>query len=60
MLVPTEVIEMRKARLLIQIPLGIKKKLDALRGEGYTASGFIRALLEREFNQPAWKRKKGA
>lgn len=48
---------MRKARLLIQLPMALKQKLDAMRSQGYTASGFIRALLEREFNQPAPKRK---
>lgn len=50
---------MRKARLLIQLPMSLKQKLDAMRSQGYTASGFIRALLEREFNQPATKRKGG-
>ncbi len=50
---------MRKARLLIQLPVGLKQKLDALRSEGYTASGFIRALLEREFHPPGKRQKKG-
>ncbi len=44
-------------RLMIQIPTPLKAKLDALRSQGYTASGYIRALLERELNQP--KTKKG-
>ncbi len=35
-------------RLLIQIPAPLKAKLDALRTQGYTISGFIRAVLERE------------
>ena len=35
-------------RLLIQIPTPLKAKLDALRTQGYTASAYIRALLERE------------
>ena len=47
---------MRMERVLIQLPKPLKAKLDALKAQGYTASGFIRALLEREFNQP----KKGA
>jgi mannitol/fructose-specific phosphotransferase system IIA component len=38
-------------RMLIQLPKGLKAKLDALKTQGYTASGFIRALLERELNQ---------
>ena len=37
-------------KLLIQVPQSIKAKLDALRNEGYAASGFIRALLEQELN----------
>ena len=36
-------------RLMIQLPKPLKAKLDALRTQGYTASGYIRALLEREF-----------
>ncbi len=41
---------MKMARLLIQLPTPLKRKLDALRAQGYTASGYIRALLERELN----------
>ena len=48
---------MKMARVLIQLPTDLKAKLDSLRAQGYTASGFIRALLERELNQPT---KKGA
>jgi len=40
---------MKMYRLLIQLPLALKRKLDALRQQGYTASGYILALLEREF-----------
>jgi hypothetical protein len=48
------------ARLLIQLPAPLKAKLDALRAQGYTASGFIRSLLERELNQaPAKGEKEG-
>lgn len=47
---------MKMARLNIQLPLPLKAKLDALSAQGYTASGFIRSLLERELNQPAAKR----
>ena len=35
-------------RLLIQVPALLKAKLDALRTQGFTTSGYIRALLERE------------
>lgn len=38
-------------RLLIQVPGPIKARLDALRQEGTTASGFIRYLREEHFNQ---------
>ena len=39
---------MKMVKMLIQVPQPIKAKLDAMRNQGYTASGFIRALLERE------------
>jgi len=42
---------MKMTRLLIQIPEALKIKLDALRSQGYTASGYIRSLLERELNR---------
>ena len=45
-------------KVLIQLPTELKTKLDSLRSQGYTASGYIRALLERELNQP--HSKKGA
>jgi hypothetical protein len=35
-------------RVLIQLPAPLKAKLDTLRRQGYTASGYVRALLERE------------
>ena len=43
---------MKMERVLIQLPTNLKAKLDGLRAQGYTASGYIRALLERELNQP--------
>ncbi|HRB16753.1 MAG TPA: hypothetical protein PK224_13240 [Nitrospira sp.] len=42
---------MAMVKLLIQIPQAIKAKLDALRKQGTTSSGFIRSLLEREFQK---------
>lgn len=36
-------------KVLIQLPKPLKAKLDSLKAEGYTASGFIRVLLEKEF-----------
>ncbi len=47
---------MKMERVLIQLPTELKGKLDALRTQGYTASGYIRALLERELNH---SKKKG-
>ncbi len=37
-------------RVMIQLPKPLKAKLDDLRKQGYTASGYIRALLERELS----------
>ena len=41
---------MAMTKLLIHLPVPLKAKLDALKSQGYTASGYIRALLERELN----------
>ncbi len=35
-------------RIVIQLPMDLKTRLDALKQQGYTTSGFIRARLERE------------
>lgn len=43
-------------KLLIHLPASLKLKLDDLRAQGYTASGYIRALLEKELNQPSTKK----
>ena len=48
---------MKMARLIIQLPESLKVKLDALRSQGYTASGYIRSLLERELTQALRGRK---
>ena len=40
---------MQMQRLNIQLPKTLKAKLDALRKQGTTASGFIRNLLEQHF-----------
>jgi hypothetical protein len=39
-------------RIVIQLPLDLKLKLDKLKLQGYTTSGFIRAVLERELSKP--------
>lgn len=40
---------MQMQRLKIQLPHHLKAKLDALRKQGMTASGFIRNLVEQHF-----------
>ena len=35
-------------RIVIQLPTDLKTRLDDLKQQGYTTSGFIRAMLERE------------
>jgi hypothetical protein len=54
-----EVISMKMVRMLIQVPQPIKARLDALRQEGTTASGFIRYLLEEHFKQAPVMGRKG-
>ena len=50
---------MKMERLIIQLQPALKRKLDALRDQGTTASGFIRWLLERHFKQPEATGRKG-
>ena len=38
-------------RIVVQLPVELKEKLNALKQQGYTTSGFIRATLERELNK---------
>jgi metal-responsive CopG/Arc/MetJ family transcriptional regulator len=38
-------------RIVIQLPLELKEQLDKLKQQGYTTSGFIRAMLERELEK---------
>ncbi len=40
---------MKTIRILVALPVPLKKKLDAARKEGTTASGLIRHLLEQHF-----------
>ncbi len=50
---------MQMTRIQVQSPLTLKHKLDALRAQGYTAAGYIRAVLEKELNQAQVKGQKG-
>ncbi len=43
---------MKMERLNVQLPKDLKAKLDSLRAQGTTASGFIRNLLTQYFNHP--------
>ncbi|MBA2487598.1 MAG: hypothetical protein H0V35_16175 [Nitrospira sp.] len=48
---------MAMVKLLVHLPIPLKAKLDRLRAQGTTASGFIRHLLERHFDSiPAGKK----
>lgn len=42
-------------RIVIQLPVNLKTQLDNLKQQGYTTSGFIRAVLERELARKAEK-----
>lgn len=50
---------MAMVKMLIQVPKTIKAKLDSLRKEGTTASGLIRHLLNKHFNQDPQQGPKG-
>ena len=50
---------MKMVRMLIQVPEPLKARLDTLRQEGTTASGFIRYLLEEHFKQAPVMGRKG-
>lgn len=42
---------MTMVRLPVQVPVSLKKKLDAVRKNGTSAAGLIRHLLEQYFNR---------
>ncbi len=46
-------------RVIVQLPPALKRKLDALRAQGYTAAGYIRSLLERALRDDTATGKKG-
>ena len=48
---------MKMKRVIIQLPPPLKRKLDDLRAQGYTAAGYIRSLLERELKHAPAGRK---
>lgn len=42
---------MAMVKVLISVPHSIKAKLDVLRSQGFTASGYIRNLLEIDLKE---------
>jgi len=42
---------MKPVKVLIQMPAALKQQLDALRTQGYTISGYIRSLIERDIQK---------
>ena len=42
--------------VLIHLPEELKAKLDAKRSAGYSISGFIRNVLEKELGGPKWQK----
>lgn len=48
---------MKMERVMVQLPKGTKVKLDGLRLQGTSISGFIRSIVERELNQPSAAKK---
>jgi hypothetical protein len=48
-----EVMAVKMERLMVQLPKGLKAKLDRLRRQGTSISGFIRCIVERELNHAA-------
>lgn len=48
---------MKMQRLNVQLPAKLKAQLDALRGRGTSASGFVRFLIQRELKVTPTPRK---
>lgn len=49
----------KMTKVLIHLPHELKKRLDGKRREGYSLSGYVRGVLERELAQSTTKGKKG-
>jgi hypothetical protein len=47
-------------KMLVHFPEELKQRLDAKRSQGYSLSGYVRSLLERDLTPSASKGKKGA
>ena len=48
---------MKTKRIIVALPEPLKRKLDALRAQGYTAAGYIRSVLEQHVKQAPAGRK---
>jgi len=46
-------------RMMVQLPKGIKAKLDRLRRQGTSISWFIRRIVERKLNDAPSEQEKG-
>lgn len=40
---------MKLVRIIISVPVELKAKLDSLKTRGWTTSGYIRSVVERDF-----------
>ena len=49
---------MKMVRVLIQLPQPLKIKLNGLRRQGTSISGFIRSIVERELNAPTGQKRR--
>jgi len=47
---------MKMERGNVQLPAKVKGKPDTLRGQGMTAGGFVRHLIEQEFSKASGKK----
>ncbi len=48
---------MKMHRLIIRLPMNLKKQLDNVRQQGTSASGLIRHLLNQHFDSPKTAKK---
>lgn len=49
----------KMTKMLVHLPEELKQRLDAKRSQGYSLSGYVRSLLERDLTPPDVKGKKG-
>jgi len=49
---------MKMHRINVHLPRELKSKLDRLRRQGYSASAYIRRLVERDLGRPTRRRRR--